>query len=277
MTADAGDPAPEAPAGRWRRAPPASADPPQPVAPPESAEPPQPVAPPESADPAPPRAEARPIAGFDSVALAGPGEYSAPSPPRRPSRGVRLPVPLLLLGVLLLVGAIAALAAGGLGGGKTVTVGSGAPPASTPAAAGQGLPVSSLPPQSLHVPFVVAGSRFAVFVNPRQPWTRTADRSRLTTGQHYVFVEVLARHVGGAPTDLLALRYRLVTPGGIVTYPVSAVGTGKNALALPHAPQGKALAVSRLAFPVSAPLGSLSLEFEPSTGGGPTIVVPLHS
>jgi hypothetical protein len=251
VTQDPGEAAPAAPAGRWR-----------PTAPPASAG--SPAAPP----------QAPPIAGFDAVALAGPADRQAP-PPWRRLGVVRLPLPVAALAALLLAGAIVALAAGGLGGKRTVTVA--APAGSAPTSAGGRAVPPALPSQPLHVPFVVAGSRFAVFVDPRQPWTRAANRRRLPVGQRFVFVEVLSRHLGGAPTDLLALRYRLVTPDGIVTYPVSFVGTGKNALALPHAPQGKALAVSRLAFLVSAPLASLSFEFEPSTGGGPTIVVPLHS
>lgn len=234
---------PAAPAGRWR-----------PLAAQASAD----------ATAAPPQAP--PIAGFDAVALAGPAYPEGPSPRRRLPRVVRLPLPVAAVAALLLAGAIVVLAAGGLGGQKTVTVA---------ASAGRTAP-AALPPQPLHMPFVVAGSRFAVFVDPRQPWTRAANRRPRPVGQRFVFVEVLSRHLGGAPTDLLALRYRLVTPDGIVTYPVSFVGTGKNALALPHATQRTALVVSRLAFLVSAPLASLSFEFEPSTGGGPTIVVPLH-
>ncbi len=248
-TQDPGEPAPAAPAGRWH-----------PTAAAASAG--SPAAPTQSP----------PIAGFDAVALAGPADHRTRSPRRRLPRVVRLPLPLAVLAALLLVGAIAALAVGGLGGQKTVTVAGSAPSS----ADGRVVP-PALPPQPLHVPFVVAGSRFAVFVDPRQPWTRAANRRHLPVGQRFVFVEVLSRHLGGAPADLLALRYRLVTPDGIVTYPVSFVGTGKNALALPHAPQGKALVVSRLAFLVSAPLASLSFEFEPSPGGGPTIVVPLRS
>jgi hypothetical protein len=150
------------------------------------------------------------------------------------------------------------------------------PATTTPPAAGvrPGAVAATGKIHGLHKPFVVDGSRFAVFVVAGQPWTQAAVGATAAVGRRLVFVEVLARRLARPPVDLAALRYKVVTHGFVAT-PLAGVGTGSRALGPVVAPTLDQLVVSRLAFAVSRSAGPLRLRFAPTNAGGPMITVGL--
>ncbi len=126
----------------------------------------------------------------------------------------------------------------------------------------------------LQVPFVVDGSRFAVFAGVTQPWTRHPRGILPPPGEHFEFITVLARRLVAPAADLGALDYQVIDSGRIVR-PVPGIGTGNRALGVPRARTINRLVVNHLAFAVTGPRASLRLEFAPTNGGRSTVTVPL--
>ncbi len=129
-------------------------------------------------------------------------------------------------------------------------------------------------PHGLATPFVVHGSRFAVFVVAGKPWTRAAATISVPGGKRIVFVEVLARRLAPPAVDLQALRFRVVDDG-LTVPPLAGVGTGGRALGAAQTPTLNQLVVNHLAFEVTGPLSSLRLKFEPTNAGGTPVTVAL--
>ncbi len=212
-------------------------------------------------------------------ATAGDPSPSAPAPRfarpwagRRSPRGLRSPLAAAGLAAAVIVAAVIVI---GRSGGTAHP--SGTPGAQAPAgpAGGPAKTVTSPPGgPGLQAPFVVDGSRFAVFAGVTQAWTRHGTGFLLAPGEHFEFVTVLARRLVPPAADLGALRYQVVD-GGRIVRPVPGIGTGRRALGAPRAPAINRLVVNHLAFAVTGARASLRLEFAPTNAGGPAITVPL--
>ena len=202
--------------------------------------------------------------------------FAPPGPGRRSSQR-RLP--FLAAGLAVAAIAAAAIVISRSGGGGAARP-SGTPAAQAPAGGvgTVGAPSQTVtsPPAGpgLQVPFVVNGSRFAVFAGVTQPWTRHPTGIHPSAGEHFEFITVLARRLVAPAADLGALDYHVVD-GGRIARPVPGIGTGRRALGAPRARAINRLVVNHLAFAVTGPRASLRLEFAPRNGRGPTVAVPL--
>jgi hypothetical protein len=132
------------------------------------------------------------------------------------------------------------------------------PPAPAPAAGVAG--------HGTGTPFVLAGARFAVFVNARQKWTTFAKTVSPGPGNRWLLVTVRVRNLTRTalnPLDPRALHYRLVAPGGVNYFPNLSYGTGPD-VSKPPRPLGRqALTQAELAFEVPTSAPPLQLVFDP--------------
>jgi hypothetical protein len=154
-----------------------------------------------------------------------------------------------------------AVAGASTGPGETATATGGGP-------ATAGGPVSA---HGTRTPFVLAGARFAVFANPKEPWTRFAKRVSAGPGMRWELVTVRVRNLTRTDLDPRALHYRLIAAAGVNYFPNLAYGTGPDVRRPPRPLAPQALVQAKLAFAVPVSATGLELAFDPA--GRPQRVV----
>ena len=236
--------------------PPAPVEPPVPVAAAAAPMPPTPVEPPPAAPP--------PV--DPSAADRGPMTHAVAQPPRTQRR--RGPAPRWVRGLLLAVVVAGVGVAVFLQTEKTgKKPAKSRPPTQTTLTPS---PATPTPPATTTAgshgpgtPFVIAGARFAVFVNPRQTWTAFTKTVPPAPGSKWLLVTVRVRDLTRDNLDPRVLHYRLVSTGGQNYFPKLAYGTGPDVGRAPHPLARGALVQAELAFQVPVAAPPLQLAFDP--------------
>jgi hypothetical protein len=222
-----------------------------------------------------------PSGGGPTLARIGPPEQFVWAPVAAVDRGPGGPwssrrrLGLIVSLALIAVAAVAVVLALRPSGGPTAPA-----PATSRSTSGEtaratrGGPATASAPVSAHgtrTPFVLAGARFAVFANPKEPWTRFAKRVSAGPGMRWELVTVRVRNLTRTDLDPRALHYRLIAAAGVNYFPNLAYGTGPDVRRPPRPLAPQALVQAKLAFAVPVSATGLELAFDPA--GRPQRVV----